>query len=416
MVFKIDVPMDLVRGDVAEGYGAIADVFRRNFSDGLEVGAACAVYKDGVKVVDLWGGYRNGLTREPWLENTQVPVFSTTKGVASLAVAVAHARGLLSYDERVATYWPEFAAEGKGDVTVRQLLSHQAGLPVIERPLKLTDLADHDVLAAALAEQRPAWTPGTRHGYHGQTLGYYASELIRRADPGKRSLGRYFAEEIAAPLDVEFHMGLPRTVDRDRIAHIHGFTVPEMLLHMHEMPMPFVLASSNPRSLTARAFNNPRELGRVDSFNRPDVQALEIPAANGIGEVRSIAKLYGDAAAGGKALGLNALTLEALADNVQPPTRGTRDEVLRVDTAYSMGFIKPIPRFRFGASSGRAFGTMGLGGSFAFADPDTGVGFAYAMNRCGFHLWDDPREVALREALFSTVLGEAPQRPDTRRR
>lgn len=416
MVLKIDVPKTLVHGAVDEGYGAVADAFRRNFADGREVGAACAVYRDGVKVVDLWGGYRNGLTREPWQENTLVPVYSTTKGIASLAVAVAHARGLLSYDERVAAYWPEFAEAGKSDVTVRQLLSHQAGLPVIDRPLKLADLADPHVLSAALAEQRPAWTPGTRHGYHGQSLGYYESELIRRVDPRGRSLGRYFAEEVAAPLDVEFHIGLPSTVDPELIAHIHGFAGFEMLLHVGEMPLPFVLAFSNPRSLSARAFSNPRELSKVEAFNRPDVRALEIPAANGIGEVRSIAKLYGDAATGGKALGLDPATVEALTRAARPPSEGLRDQVLRVDTQYSLGYMKPFPRFRFGSSAGTAFGTMGLGGSFAFADPDTGVGFAYAMNRCGFHLWDDPRELALRDALFSTVLSEAPQRPDARRR
>ncbi len=415
MVFKIDVPAALVQGDVDEGYGPIVDAFRRNFAEGREVGAACAVYRDGVKVVDLWGGYRNGLTRAPWQEDTLVPVYSTTKGVASLAVALAHSRGQLSYDQRVATYWPEFAAAGKGDVTVRQLLSHQAGLPAIDRPLSLADLADPAVLSAALADQRPAWAPGTRHGYHGQSLGYYESELIRRVDPQRRSLGRYFAEEIAAPLDAEFHIGLPSTVDPDRIAHIHGFTSAEMLLHVGEMPLPFVLAFSNPRSLSARAFGNPQVLSKVEAFNRPDVRALEIPAANGIGEVRSIAKLYGDAATGGKALGLSAGTMEALTRAAQPPREGLRDQVLRVDTTYSLGYMKPFPRFRFGSSAGTAFGTMGLGGSFAFADPDTGVGFAYAMNRCGFHLWDDPREVALRDALFSTVLGEAPQRPDARR-
>jgi CubicO group peptidase (beta-lactamase class C family) len=415
MVFKIDVPAALVQGDVDEGYGAVADAFRRNFAEGREVGAACAVYRDGVKVVDLWGGYRNGLTRAPWQENTLVPVYSTTKGVASLAVALAHARGQLNYDERVAAYWPEFAAAGKGDVTVRQLLSHQAGLPAVDRPLSLADLADPPVLSAALADQRPAWTPGTRHGYHGQSLGYYESELIRRVDPRRRSLGRYFAEEIAAPLDAEFYIGLPSTVDPDRIAHVHGFTGAEMLLHVGEMPLPFVLAFSNPRSLSARAFSNPKVLGKVEAFNRPDVRALEIPAANGIGEVRSIAKLYGDAATGGTALGLSAATVEALTRAARPPREGLRDQVLRVDTTYSLGYMKPFPRFRFGSSAGTAFGTMGLGGSFAFADPDTGVGFAYAMNRCGFHLWDDPREVALRDALFSTVLDEAPQRPDARR-
>ncbi|MFJ9624937.1 serine hydrolase domain-containing protein [Streptomyces sp. NPDC101181] len=415
MVFTVDVPAALVRGEVDEGYGPVADAFRRNFADGREVGAACAVYRDGVKVVDLWGGYRDGLSRAPWEEDTLVPVYSTTKGVASLAVALAHARGQLDYDARVAAYWPEFAEAGKGDVTVRQLLSHQAGLPVIDRPLSLADLADPPVLSAALAAQRPAWTPGTRHGYHGQSLGYYESELIRRVDPRRRGLGRYFAEEIAAPLDAEFHIGLPPTVDPDRIAHIHGFATIETLLHIGEMPLPFVLALSNPRSLATRAFGNPRALGKVEAFNRPDVRALEIPAVNGIGAVRSIAKLYGDAATGGRALGLDAGTVRALTGTARPPSGGPRDQVLRVDTAYSLGYMKPSPRFRFGSSAGTAFGTMGLGGSFAFADPDTGVGFAYAMNRAGFHLWDDPREVALRDALFSTVLDEAPQRPDRRR-
>ncbi|MEV1048311.1 serine hydrolase domain-containing protein [Streptomyces sp. NPDC049916] len=415
MVFTVDVPAALVRGEVDEGYGPVADAFRRNFADGREVGAACAVYRDGVKVVDLWGGYRDGLSRAPWEEDTLVPVYSTTKGVASLAVALAHARGQLDYDARVAAYWPEFAEAGKGDVTVRQLLSHQAGLPVIDRPLSLADLADPTVLSAALAAQRPAWTPGTRHGYHGQSLGYYESELIRRVDPRRRGLGRYFAEEVAAPLDAEFHIGLPPTVDPDRIAHIHGFATIETLLHIGEMPLPFVLALSNPRSLAARAFGNPRALGKVEAFNRPDVRALEIPAVNGIGAVRSIAKLYGDAATGGRALGLDASTVRALTGTARPPTGGPRDQVLRVDTAYSLGYMKPSPRFRFGSSAGTAFGTMGLGGSFAFADPDTGVGFAYAMNRAGFHLWDDPREVALRDALFSTVLDQAPQRPDRRR-
>ncbi|MFD7065464.1 serine hydrolase domain-containing protein [Streptomyces sp. NPDC059906] len=416
MVLKVDVPMSLVHGDADEGYGAVVDAFRRNFAEGREVGAACAVYRDGAKVVDLWGGYRDGSPRQPWTENTLVPVFSTTKGVASLAVAVAHARGLLSYDAKVADYWPMFAAAGKGDVTVRQLLSHQAGLPVIDRPLQLADLAVPDVLSSALAHQRPAWTPGTRHGYHGQSLGYYESELIRRVDPQRRSLGRYFAEEVAAPLDAEFYIGLPSTVDPELIARIHGFTTFEMLLHMGRMPLPFVLAFSNPRSLAARAFSNPRDLGKVEAFNRPDVHAVEIPAANGIGEVRSIARLYGDAATGGKALGLDAATMAALTQMAPPPRDGARDQVLRVDTSYSLGYMKPFPRFRFGSSAGSAFGTMGLGGSFAFADPDTGVGFAYAMNRCGFHLWDDPREVALRDALFSTVLGEARQRPDPHRR
>ena len=174
-----------VGGDVDEGYGKVADAFRRNLSSGKEIGAAVAVYRDGHKVVDLWGGYRNGDTRAPWEQDTLVNVFSTTKGVASLAVAVAASRGLIDYDARVADYWPDFAQAGKGAITVRQLLGHQAGLVAIKPPLTLADIADPEVMSARIAMQTPAWPPGTRQGYHAVTLGWYESELIRRVDPQK---------------------------------------------------------------------------------------------------------------------------------------------------------------------------------------------------------------------------------------
>ncbi|MFG1607288.1 serine hydrolase domain-containing protein [Actinoplanes sp. NPDC049265] len=412
MVYKIDVPARMVGGDVDEGYGAVADAFRRNFADHHEIGAACVVYHGGRKVVDLWGGYRDGVTRAPWEADTMVPVFSTSKGVAAVALAVLHARGRLDHDERVATYWPEFAASGKGEVTVRQLLAHQAGLAVIDRPLELAELTDIHTLSTALADQRPAWAPGTRHGYHGQSLGWYESELISRIDPRGRRIGRFFADEVAARLGLDFHFGLPPDTDRDRIARIHGFRSWEMMLHLRAMPASFVRAFANPRSLSARAFGNPRVLRTVENFNRPDVQAAEIPAVNGIGQVRSIARLYGEVATGGAGLGLTGASMDALRDAAAPPTGGLFDEVLRVETRFSLGYVKPFPAFRFGSESDRAFGTMGLGGSFAFADPDTGTGFAYAMNRTGFRLWDDPREVALRQALFTRVLGQRPQRPD----
>jgi CubicO group peptidase (beta-lactamase class C family) len=412
MVFKVDVPPNLIAGDVDEGYGPVADAFRRNFAERGEVGAACAVFKDGQKVVDLWGGYRNGKTRAPWQEDTLVTVFSTTKGVASLAPAVAHSRGLIDYDSTVASYWPEFAQSGKDAVTVRQLLSHQAGLAVIDRPFSVTDLADLDLVADALAKQAPAWVPGTRHGYHGISLGWYEGELIRRVDPDRRTLGRFFADEIAAPLGLEFYIGVPDSVDPDRIALIHGYKPPEMVLHLNAMPWRFVAGYLNPRSVTNRSFANPKVLSVLDNYNRPDVRRLELPAANGTGQVRAIAMAYGDAATGGQKLGLNAPTLEALVRPAAPPSGGLRDVVLRLDSVFSLGYVKPFPKFRFGASGGQAFGTPGAGGSFGFADPETGIGFAYAMNRSGFYLWDDPREVALRDALYRTVLGEMPQRPD----
>lgn len=412
MVLKVDVPANLLGGGVDEGYGAVADAFRRNFAERGEIGAACAVYRDGRKVVDLWGGYRDGIARAPWREDTMVNVFSTTKGVASFAVALAHARGLLDYDRPVSAYWPEFAAEGKEGVTVRQLLSHQAGLCAIDRPLSVEDLADLDVVAAALAAQRPAWQPGARHGYHAISLGWYEGELLRRVDPQRRSLGRFFADEIAGPLGLTFHIGLPDRTDPGRLARVHGYKAVEMLGHLGAMPWRFVAGFLNPRSLTARSFANPKVLAEADNYNLPRVRRLELPAANGTGEVRAVARLYGEAARGGAGLGLTSSTLEELTRPASPPRDGLRDLVLGVDSVFSLGYLKPFPRFRFGGSRNLAFGTPGAGGSFGFADPQTSIGFAYAMNRMGFHLWDDPREVSLRDALYRSVLGERAQRPD----
>ena len=408
VVLKVAVPEEAVKGGVDEGYGPVADAFRRNFAERDEIGAACAVYRDGRTVVDLWGGYRDGVTRAPWEQDTLVPMFSTTKGVASMAIAVAHSRGLLDYDAPVARYWPEFADNGKEHVTVRQLLSHQAGLCAIDEPLGLPDLVDLDRIAAAVGRQRPAWEPGTRHGYHGITLGWYEGELIRRVDPQSRTLGRFFAEEVAAPLGLEFFIGLPDAVPPERVARIHGYTPAEMLLHLHELPARFVLAFLNPRSITYRTFGNPRITGLVNEYNRRELQRAEIPAANGIGEARAVARAYGEFATGGKALGLTADTLDALSRPAVAPSGGRVDVVLHIESVFSLGYVKPFPRFRFGSSADLAFGTPGAGGSFGFADPDVGVGFAYAMNRTGFRLYDDPRELALREALYG-CLGERPQ-------
>ena len=408
MVLKVAVPEGLIKGDVAEGFGRVADAFRANFTDRHEIGAACAVYHGGEKVVDLWGGYRNGVTKAAWEENTIVPVASTTNGMAARAIAVAHSRGLIDFDAKVASYWPEFAAAGKEQVTVRQLLSHQAGLCAISTPLDLGDLADLDRMAEVLAAQAPAWPPGTRQGYHGISLGWYEGELIRRVDPERRTLGRFFADEIAAPLGIEFYIGLPADVDDDRRAVFHAYKPPEMLLHLNEFPAKFVSGFLNPRSITYKTFGNPRVLGLLDNYNRRDVLAIEIPAANGIGQARAVAAAYGEFATGGERLGLKSQTLDALKDAASPPSGGLVDVVLRIESLFSLGYVKPFPRFRFGTDRGLAFGTPGGGGSFGFADPDLGLGFAYVMNRTGFRLYDDPREIALRDAVYRS-LGATPQ-------
>lgn len=409
MVLKIAVSPDLIHGDVDAGYGKVADAFRASLRDGAEVGAAVAVYRDGVKVVDLWGGYRNGLTKDPWRPETMVNMFSTTKGVAALLVALAVSRGLISYDAKVADYWPEFAQAGKADVTVRQLLGHQAGLCALKPKPTLADVADPVRLSPILAAQAPAWRPGTRHGYHAISLGWYESELIRRADPAGRTLGRYLADEIVAPLGLDLYIGLPDSVDRERVAHIHNWVRAETLLHLNVMPPGFLGASLNPVGLTARTVTVPRGVNPFNGdYNRDDVRAVEIPSANGIGTPRSVARMYGSAATGGAELGLSAGALAALAAPAVSPSQGIRDKVMHEDVAYSLGFCKPVPHFTFG-SSDNAFGTPGFGGSFGCADPDTGIGYAYVMNRLGFHLWSDPRELALRQALFRDVLGVRPQ-------
>jgi CubicO group peptidase (beta-lactamase class C family) len=409
MVLKVAVSADRICGDVDAGYGKIADAFRASLRGGAEVGAAVAVYRDGVKVVDMWGGYRNGLTRDPWQADTMVNMFSTTKGVAALVIGVAVSRGLISYDARVADYWPEFAQAGKGDVTVRQLLGHQAGLCALRRKPTLADLADPERLSPILAAQAAAWRPGSRHGYHAITLGWYESELIRRTDPAGRTLGRFMADEIVAPLGLDLYIGLPDSVDRKRVAYVHNWVRAETLLHLGVMPPGFLGASLNPVGLTARAVTVPRGVNPFKGdYNHDDVRAVEIPSANGIGTARSVAYIYGSAAAGGTEVGLSADTLRALMAPAIPPSQGVRDKVMHVDVSYSLGFCKPIPHFTFG-SSDSAFGTPGFGGSFGCADPDTGVGFAYVMNRLGFHLWSDPRELALRQALFRDVLGVRPQ-------
>jgi len=409
MVQRPHPSTDLIGGEVDTGYGQVADAFRRNFGSGQEIGAALAVYRDGRKVIDLWGGYRNGHTNASWERNTIVNVFSTTKGIASLAVAVAASRGLLDYDARVADYWPEFAQGGKDAITVRQLLSHQAGLVAIDPPLTLADIADPDKLAARIEAQVPAWEPGTRFGYHAVTLGWYQSALIRKVDPQGRTLGRFFAEEIADPLNLDFYIGLPESVDRSRVALLEPVTRREMLLHLHTMPPLFVAGLFNPRSLIARAFVVAAGIKEAGDFNRDELRIPEIPSVNGTGTARSIADLYSSAATGDTKLGLSRSVRDALEGPAVASTRGSRDRIMYLESSFSLGFGKPTSKFVFG-STDRAYGWPGLGGSFGFADPDTGIGYGYVMNKLGYHAFSDPRELALRQALFRDVLGCRPQR------
>jgi CubicO group peptidase (beta-lactamase class C family) len=387
-----------IEGSVASGFEEVRREFERNFVERRELGAACAAYVAGEKVVDIWGGVRDARFGAPWEEDTLVLVYSTSKGLAAMTLALAHSRGWLDYDERVATYWPEFAGAGKRDVTMRQLLGHQAGLPVIDEPLDARLLADFDRLAAAIAHQRPAWKPGSRHGYHGVSLGWYEGELVRRVDPQGRTLGRFFAEEIAEPLGLEVYFGVPEDFPRRRLARIERVPARRALRQARDLPPAMALSMLNPRSLSRRTFANPRLRSPAD-LDRAEYRGVEFPAGGAIGGARDVARAYAAFAADPPELDLSAATLEQLTRFPAPPPLGWRDEVLKADTAFSLGFARPLGDFRFG-SSDRAFGHPGAGGSFGFADPDRNVSFAYVMNRMGFRLVDDPREKALRDALY----------------
>lgn len=206
-------PPPRVRGWVESGFEPVREAFQNNFIEHGETGAAVAVHHAGRPVVDLWAGVRDPATGAPWESDTLALVFSATKGVTALVLAHAHSRGLFEYDRPLARYWPEFARDGKGHVTVRELLSHRAGLPYLDTELTPDLLADHDRLAEVLADQEPAWEPGTRHGYHSVTIGLYVNELLRRVDG--RTVGAYLAEELAGPLGLDLYVGLPERIGPD---------------------------------------------------------------------------------------------------------------------------------------------------------------------------------------------------------
>ena len=352
-------------------------------------------------MVDLWGGVRDARDGSAWEEDTLVLVYSTSKGLSAMTLALAHSRGWLDYDERVTAYWPEFGQAGKENVTLRQLLGHEAGLPVIDEPLDPRLLGDFDGLAAAIARQRPLWEPGTRHGYHGVSLGWYEGELIRRVDPAHRTLGRFFAEDVAGPLGLEVYFGLPEDVAPERIARIERARPVAALPQLRHAPPRMVAAMLNRRSVTFKTFANPR-LRNFADLDRGEYRRLEFPAGGAVGTARDIARAYSAFSGSRLPLGLTRDTIEQLTRYPAPPPRGWFDEVLKVDTAFSLGFARPLGNFRFGISQ-RAFGHQGAGGSFPFADPDRDAAFAYVMNRLGFHLSDDPREKALRDALYGSL-------------
>jgi CubicO group peptidase (beta-lactamase class C family) len=385
-------PTPRIAGFVAPGFEEVRAEFARNFAERGEIGAAVAAYWHGEKVVDLWGGRRTPEGEDPWNEDTMVVVMSTTKGLSAMTLAVANARGWLDYDAPVAAYWPEFAQNGKAGVTVRQLLGHEAGLVLLDEQLTIAKLRDLDYVARLLARQKPAWPPGTRHGYHTMTLGLYMQELIRRVDPAHRTLGRFFHDEIAVPLGLEFYIGLPQGIPDTHLARVKPLSPWRGLLALRYTPVAVTMKMIGPGSLLRRSFVG---LG-VDPNDR-EYFTVEVPAGNGVGTARAIARAYSCFAEGGAELGVTPETFGRI--TAPPVMAGARDVVLGVPSYFSLGFLRPGPTVWFG-SSPRAFGAPGAGGSFGFADPDARLGYAYVMNRLDFYLENDPREKALRDAVY----------------
>jgi len=369
--------------------------FAENLARRRELGAACALVHDGRLVVDLWGGsLRPG--GAPWQADTLVLVYSVTKGVAAAALARLHSQGRLDYEAPVAHVWPAFAQAGKADITLRTLLAHQAGLSGIDARLDPALIADRERLAEVLARQRPAWPPASRHAYHAISLGFYEGEILRRADPAGRSLGAFVKDEIAQPLGGGLHVGLPDNLPAERIAPIEPLRAWRLFLHPRQLSPRFGAALAWPWSLTARSIRNPKLSGPAaldDDVWRP----LELPASNGYAMARALATMYGSLATDGALLEIDAGTLALLREPPRLPPAGEWDGVFKRRTAFGLGFMKPSTDFRFGASAA-AFGAPGVGGSFAFADPDRKAGYAYLTNRLGFNVFDDAREQALRRA------------------
>jgi len=289
---------------------------------------------------------------------------------------------------------------------VRQLLAHQAGLFAFDEPVDREVVADLDRLAAIMARQRPAWEPGERQAYHAISLGFYQSELLRRIDPAHRSLGRFFADEIAKPLGLEFYIGLPDSIPEARVAPLEP---PSLWERLTSMPLPVTLAAMSKRSVLYRSLIANPGTGFYIDAQRSVVRNLEVPSGGGVGTARAIARAYGELAAGGKTLGLRKQTLTALSAPPVPPQSGFFDECLRGEARFSLGFMRPSGGFPFGRGPG-AFGAPGAGGSMGYADPETGIGYGYVMNRMGMNLSGDERDVALRAALPESAARASPAR------
>ncbi len=376
-------------GFVAPGYEAVRDAFVRNFEKRGDVGAAFSAYRNGEIVVDIWGGVADQQTGRTWASDTIALGFSMTKGVTAIVANLLIERGHLDPNVAVGEYWPEFAAGGKASITVAQLLSHQAGLAVIEGAFTLDRALSWTPVVDALAAQSPQWEPGTAHGYHLRSFGWLAGEIVRRCDPKHRTVAAIVREEIAPMLDLDLWIGLPEAME-PRVARL--------------IPPPPENFDIIPRDSDIwRAMTGPDGLfGYNDMWNTRQLHAAELPSSSGIGAARSFAKLYASLVGDGVG-GRRLLTTETIDRATKVQCRGA-DRIIVRDTAFGLGFMLP-PTLPMAAGE-RSFGHGGAGGSTAFADPDRNLACCYVMNALQFDFSrPDLRAETLVRALYSSSDG-----------
>nr|WP_152893554.1 serine hydrolase domain-containing protein [Streptomyces adustus] len=383
-----------VHGTVAEGFEPVGEAFVRNFEALGDRGAAVAVYRDGHRVVDLWGGTRDVDGTAPWERDTAQIVRSATKGVAAAALLLLHQRGELDLDAPVGAYWPEYKAAGKERTRVADLLAHRAGVPVLDRPLSPAEAADPDLGAAAVAAQTPVWEPGTAHGYHAQTYSWLTGELVRRVTGVP--VGAWIEAEIAEPAGADFRLGLA-PAQAHRVGRVGQIEPPAGAGSLRVRPTRAVAdAYADPESLTRRAF---AAITPLPDENDPAYRAAALPASNGIATADGLARFY--ASLIGEVDGGTRLFTPQTMELARGERSAGADRVLVVGTRFGLGYML------HGAASPllspTSFGHPGRGGALGFADPESGLAFGYVTNGFRTSVTADPRAQALvravREAL-----------------
>ncbi|MFJ9740456.1 serine hydrolase domain-containing protein [Streptomyces sp. NPDC101166] len=379
-----------VSGAVAEGFEPVREAFARNFTARGDRGAAVAVYRDGRKVVDLWGGVRDVDGEAPWERGTAQIVRSATKGVAAAVLLMLHQRGELDLEAPVGAYWPEYKAAGKERTLVRDLLAHRAGVPVLDRPLTPAEAADPDLGAAAVAAQEPAWEPGTDHGYHAQTYSWLTGELVRRVTG--RTIGAWIAEEVAGPLGADLWLGLPAG-ESARVGRVGPVEAPVPAGGLRTRPKRAVSeAYADPASLTRRAF---AAITPLPDENDPAYRAAALPASNGIATAEGLARFY--ASLIGEVEGGTRLFRPETARAARGERAAGPDRVLVVNTRFGLGYM--LHGTASPLLSPASFGHPGRGGALGFADPESGLAFGYVTNGFRKSVTADPRAQALVRAL-----------------